>query len=414
MHDKDGNPYKWSDFATQVDLDDKFFRMINVPVRVNADFADATIDSVDVTFSYDQGNTHTKTGFSFTTPDKVERFKSFIENDERKYTYSYQVNYKGQSRSFNRQNVVTDAQALTIDVGDLGILGINIQPGNLNFAQVAQAQVVVRYEDATNNVDPIERQFMLDKTNNKFPLRETIFAPMANEYSYDVTYFMVDGKQYTVTGAKSRSPYLYVNAPFGGTKTVSVRAMGDLSADIQQIFVDLKYVDEKNQFTQTATAALNKTNPFFDWSFPCINPNAGVVSYSANITFNDGNVETIKEQIADKSTIMVGKPKNDDEYLNVTLIPDAIDFSTVRFVKVELHYVDAANSVDTQKDFVMRKSDSQMQTWNLRLHDKAKKTYSWSGTFYLTDGSTREVGPIDTADPMLVVEMPKTTATATN
>jgi hypothetical protein len=324
------------------------------------------------------------------------------------------VNYKGQSRSFNRQGIVTDAQTLTIDVGDLGILGINIQPGNLNFAQVAQAQVVVRYEDSSNNVDKIERQFMLDKTNNKFSMRETIFAPMTNEYSYDITYFMVDGKQYTVTGSKSRSPYLYVNAPFHGTKTVSLRAMGDLQADIQQMFVDLKYVDDKNQFTQTATAALNKGNPFFDWTFPCIDPNAGTVTYSGSIQFNDGNVETIPEKPATSATIMVGKPKNDDEYLNVTLIPDAIDFSTVRFVKVSLHYVDQANSVDTQKDFVLRKSDTQMQTWNLRLHDKAKKGYSWSASFFLVDGTTRDVGPTPTSDPMLVVQMPKATATATN
>jgi hypothetical protein len=414
LKDKDGNPFKWSDFSTQVDLNDKFFQMINVPVRVNADFADATIDSVDVTFDYAQGATHTTTGFTFTTADKVERFKSFIENDEHKYTYSYQVNYKGQSRSFNRQGIVTDAQTLTIDVGDLGILGINIQPGNLNFAQVAQAQVVVRYEDSSNNVDKIERQFMLDKTNNKFSMRETIFAPMTNEYSYDITYFMVDGKQYTVTGSKSRSPYLYVNAPFHGTKTVSLRAMGDLQADIQQMFVDLKYVDDKNQFTQTATAALNKGNPFFDWTFPCIDPNAGTVTYSGSIQFNDGNVETIPEKPATSATIMVGKPKNDDEYLNVTLIPDAIDFSTVRFVKVSLHYVDQANSVDTQKDFVLRKSDTQMQTWNLRLHDKAKKGYSWSASFFLVDGTTRDVGPTPTSDPMLVVQMPKATATATN
>jgi hypothetical protein len=43
MTGKDGKPFKWTDFARVVDLDDPFFKTINLNIMANADFANLPI-----------------------------------------------------------------------------------------------------------------------------------------------------------------------------------------------------------------------------------------------------------------------------------------------------------------------------------------------------------------------------------
>ncbi len=239
LKDKDGNFLKWEDFATTVDLDDPFFKTLEVPIRVNADFKELPIHSVDVHCEYKQGNTNRIQSFSFTNPDNLEKFKSFIENNYWQYKYWYQVNYKGRSQTFKSPEIETKDKFLTINVDDTGILAVDVMPGDLNWNQVNRAQVKLTY-GATPNRVPIERQYVLDANQSKHSLREVVFAPVSEPYRYQVKYFMADGKEYEVSEHESRSPHLFINDPFDAMRTVSLRAAGDLDNDIQTIFVDVR------------------------------------------------------------------------------------------------------------------------------------------------------------------------------
>ncbi|MGB0113402.1 MAG: hypothetical protein WBP59_09305, partial [Ilumatobacteraceae bacterium] len=95
--DAEGNPVKWDDHATLVDLDDPFFKQLNVKVGVNADFAALPIHSIEVKLEYHQGDQHELAEFAFSDADTIETFRTFIADDQREYSYSYQVNYVGSS-----------------------------------------------------------------------------------------------------------------------------------------------------------------------------------------------------------------------------------------------------------------------------------------------------------------------------
>jgi hypothetical protein len=408
---KDGKPLVWVDYATTVDLNDPFFKTIEVPVSVNADFKDGVLDSVIVQCDYNVGKTSASNAFTFKSPDQVEKFKTFIENDVRTYTFSYKVNYLNQSRDFEMKPAPTDAQQLRIDIGDLGIMAIDIEPGNLNFSEVQQAQVVVQYQDSANNVPLLERQFMLDKNTPRASIREVIFAPVQNTYTYNVTYFMPDGKQYTVTGSQSRSPILYVNKPFHSTRTVSIRAVGDLQADITTIFLDLKYTDDKNSYIQTNSIALDKKTPFTDWSFPIIDENAGKVVYSGSIQFGDGSVQMIDATTATTDTLLVGKPHDDSEFLTVKVMANLIDWNKVKLVDVSLHYADAANGVDSRADLTFTSDAKVPQTFSVRLKDKTKKAYEWQASYFMADSGEIDT-KLTTSDKLtLVLGVPAAAAT---
>jgi hypothetical protein len=405
MNGPDGKPLKWSDFGRTVDLDDPFFKQLNLNIMANADFQNMPIHSIEVHVDYHQGNTQTIKDLRLTSSSDVGKFDTYIENNQWKYKYRYQVNYKGSDRVYKSAEIETDNTSLTINVGDVGYLVINVQPGDLNFDQVEEAQVTLQYEDSSNNVPLREESFTLDKDHREHKFAQLIFVPVGKPYKYRVKYFMKDGKEFSVDWQEGRASQLYINDPFSANKTVSVRAIGDLQSDIGTIFIDLKYVDATNKYTQTSSVALSKANPFSDWSFPVIDENTGKVTYSGSIQFQDGKTEDIKETETTKNTIMVGKARDENEFLQVQVVPDLLDFTQVKLVQLALRYVDEGNGVDVRKDLVIKGTEP-VSPWVVRLQDKTKKNYQWEATYFMTDGTKRHTNPATTGETTLVLEVP--------
>ncbi|MBI1180088.1 MAG: hypothetical protein GC201_05980 [Alphaproteobacteria bacterium] len=402
MKGPDGKVFNWNDYALDVDLNDPFFQTLEVSVRVNADFKNLPIFDVEVKLSYPFGQNPAVQEYTFDSPDDVGKFRTFIADKNRKYKYVYQVNYKGDSRVFTSEEVTTDDTQLTINVDDLGILMVDIAAGDINFSQVSQAQIKVRYEDS--GLTPIERQFTMTQQQNTFQIREVIFKPRTKPIKYDVKYFMTDGREFEVKGKEQDAPQLYINDPFSANKTVGLRAVGDLNTKIQSIMVDLVYKDPgNNNYTQTKSMALSKATPFFDWTFPVIDENAGEVRYSGTIQYMDGTTQDIPETAATRSTIQLGDVVADR--LEITVVPDLIDFASVKLVNVSLHYTDDANHVDERKDLLF-KAGEQAKNWTVDLKNKTARDYTWSARFFMADGSRKELTDQPGEGETVILEIP--------
>ena len=401
MRDRDGRFFKWEDYAMEVDLNDPFFQTLDVMVRVNADFANLPIYDVEVKLSYPYGREKPVEEFAFMKPDDVNRFRAFVADGVRRYKYVYQVNYKGDSRVFTSKEVETDDTQLTVNVDDLGILVVDIAPGDINFTQVKQAQIVVRYEDA--GINPIERQFIMTPETNVFKIREVIYKARVKPIQYSVKYYMFDGRVYETKSRQQDAPQLYINDPFSAMKTVGLRAIGDLDARIQTIMVDLVYKDAANNYTQTHSAAMSREVPFFDWTFPVIDENAGELKYSGIIAYRNGTTQNIPETVATRSTIQLGDVVADR--LEVTVIPDLIDFGAVKLVTVSLHYADAPNNVDERKTLTFRPGGME-QRWVVDQKDRAARGFTWSAVFYMADGSQKRVDDQPEQGSVVVLETP--------
>jgi hypothetical protein len=403
----DGKPLKWSDFAKTVDLDDPFFQTLEVNVRANADFAALPLYSIDVHLDYESGNTRRIQDFSFTGANDVEKFQTFVESGVWKYKYNYEVNYKGETKTFKSPDIETDDKALTINVGQTGILTVTIQPGDINWEEVSAAQVTMQYEDQGSGVDLLEETFTLDKDHTSQTFQKVIFQPASKPYRYKVNYVMNDGKEYRVDWVEGRSPHLFVNDPFSDQAAVAIRAYGDFENDIDNIFLDLKYVDEANAYTQIKAVALNKDNAFFDWTFPVINESGGKLTYSGTITKKDGSdPDTIAEKVNDPTfkTIIIGEAP--PQPVEVQVLPDLLDYDQLKLVKISLHYEDAANGVSESKDVIFHKGDNTAITWQFHPKDRTKKEYQWQATYFMADGSQKKSDSVTTTEPTVLPEIP--------
>lgn len=396
----DGQPLAWKDFSQIVDLDHPLFRTLKADVRANAPFGELPIDSVEVKLQYDSGSVHRVQEFSLRSPDDVGHFETFIENDVYDYRYSYQVNYEGESRRFDAAPETTNEKVLTVNVGDLGVFDLQLEAADLDFTQVAQAKVTVQYEDPAGGVPPLEHAVMLTKDHPTARVQQVIFAPVTQPHRHQVKYTMANGKEFVGDWTTSRSQRLFIGDPFRATRVISLRAFGDLNTRIDTIFMDVSYADEANGYTQTKSFALNKTAPFVDWAIPVIDEKAGEVSYTGTIRFANGTIEAIPREVATGNTILVG-----DVPRAIDVLPDLVDWTKAKLVKVSLHYVDDAHTIDESRDIVF-KSGQPQAVWTHAFKDKTKPLYDYRVTYFLTSGGTKSLESTSSELSLVVPEVP--------
>jgi hypothetical protein len=409
LKDKAGNAIKWSDYAQVIDLNDPFFKQLRIDTYVNADFEKLPIHSVEVKLLYNSkpmpnlAPDAPEGEVVLRKPDEIGHFATFVESDNWKYKYSYQVNYKNESKIFQSPEIETDEGNLTIGVGDIGILTVHTSAGDLNWNDVESALVTLKYEDAGAGVEAIEDQFPLTKDKPSHLTQEVIFQPMRKNYKYRTKYFMKDGKELESDEKEGRAENLFIQDPFGGRKTVGIRGIGDFTNRISQVFLDLVYTDETNNYTLTKSVALSKDMPFLDWAFPVVSPTLGKVTYSGTVAFKDGTSDPIPPTTAPTDTILVPKP---GDIIEVTIVPDLLDWTKIKLAKVSLHYKDAGNNIDERKDFIFSPQKKDMQTWKIEQKDKTKNQYTYQVVYFPTSGSQKTVGPTTTPDPTIILEGP--------
>lgn len=394
--------FKWEDYAIEADTDDPFFRQLNLTIQVNADFETLPIFSVDVSIDYPPWTAkHGVQTFSFRKADDIGKFNAFIEGGSTKFKYRYVVNYKGESRVFESREFEHEGNDLKINVDELGLWLVDVEVGDMNFAQVGRAVLTLEHPEVEPGVPPVCR-FQIDKDARKFAVKELLLRP-AQAYRAEIKYFMNDGREYVRELPEQRGQRFYVDDPFSATKVVQLRTRGDFERRIDTIFVDLVYEDEKNAYRQTTSIALSRDKRFIDWSFPVIDERAGKVTYRAMTTFKDGSSSDAGEKTLTGMTLLLGE---DTATLAVKVIPDLVDWNIVKLVNLELHYADPANGIDERESFVFRKGDPDAK-WELALRDRSKSAYQWRATFFMADGSKKDAastGPV--TDEALIVELP--------
>lgn len=396
----DGKPLKWADFTLDIDLNDPFFQTLNVTAQVNADFDNLPIFSVDLHMEYTGDTAPTVADYSFRSANDVNKFACFLGKNttKGKYSYNYTVNYKNQSKTFKWPATQTDQTVLTLDIDSVGVLLVDIAPGNVRWDQVSTVQVTIHYEDASNGVQPIEQTFTLSKDKATARFEQLIFQPTRNPYKYKVLYIMSTGQQYQLDWVESRLPQLFINSPFTNTETVVVRAFGDLDNNIKTIFLDLNYVDSANgNYTQNNSVALSSQVPFVTWSFPVISQTSGKLSYSGTIVRRDGTETPIKPTDGTSYSVDVGDLFDH----KVQVVPDLVDWTASPLVEVDISYTYKNNPA--QQVTLVFKPNSPTQ--NAFLHADDADTafaYQWQATYYLADGTQKSTASA-TSSKLLII-----------
>jgi hypothetical protein len=395
-----GKALKWDDYAITVDADDPFFKSFAANFMVNADFADLPIASVIAQVSYKgkTGQGAAKT-YTFRKPEDMYRFEAFFDGGDGEFIYSYTVNYKGESQVYKSPQMKSKSD-VSINVGDLGIWKVNIDVGDVNFEEVAQAQLTCSYKDGDVK---LERQFTITPETRAHQIREVVFKPLTEPWKYKLKYFMKGGREITVAEEESDGDTLYVNDPFSAIRTLSIRTKGDFANTIDQLFLDFEYDDSANGYRQTQSFAFSQDGVrFTDWSFPVINEKQGTLKYRGHIVYRDGRPPLeIAEKVVTGNTVLEGE---DVLQLKVDLIADLLDWDRLKLVMVKLSYEDARHGI-AETDSIRLIEGTTPDPWLVNIKDRAKQDYAVKAQFFLKDGTKKEAA-FSSTDEALVLEVP--------
>lgn len=395
-----GKALKWDDYAITIDADDPFFKSFAASFMVNADFADLPIASVIAQVSYKgrTGEGASKT-FTFRKPEDLYRFEAFYDGGDGEFSYTYTVNYKGESQAYKSPPLKSRSD-ISINVGALGIWKVDIETGDINFEEVEQALVSCHYKDGTVN---LERQFTITQDKPSHRIREVIFKPLSQPWTYKLKFIMKGGREISVAEGKSETDRLYVNDPFSAKRTISIRTKGDFETVIDQLFLDLEYDDSQNNYRQTQSFAFSQDGMrFTDWSFPVINEKQGTLKYRGQIVYRDGRPPLeISEKKVDGNSVLEGE---DVLQLRVELLADLLDWELLKLVMVTLSYDDQQHNI-SESDTLRIVAESTELKWIVNIKDRSKNTYGVKAKFFFKDG-TRKESSFQSSEESLLLEPP--------
>src|SRR5581483_11118734 len=212
------------DFIKEVNLDDEFFKQVDVTASSTADFA--TIDLKTVVLDLAYGGTldapSSLESPTFTAADNNPKtFQSFVENGELSYRYRSSY-YFGQNALVGSQTTEyhtdwrsTLSRALVVNPPiDVPMLHVYIAPGLIDWDMVARVETVLFYDDPVHKFHA-ERAFMIDPTFQHDNWIVRLSDPTLTTYSYQNTFIMKDSNRRVQGAVTQRSaPQLFIFDPF--------------------------------------------------------------------------------------------------------------------------------------------------------------------------------------------------------
>lgn len=400
-------------YSEQIDANDPFFAEIHSTLLVNADFAKFQIQSVDVNAQYTKSNPPTVVGMHFTKPDDVLKFDSDTVNGDMEYSYQVSVNYLDQSAPYVSPTYTTKNPVVTMDVGTMGVLYVNLTVGNVDFKSVPGVTVAIKYPDTDPTGAAISRQFSFDANNKTAAMVVALLKPVTQKYQYQVSYGMSDGTQMVMDWQQDNTQQLFINSPFT-PRMVSFLSEGDFANQIDNIFLRMTYSDPKYTYQQTSEYTFTSQNRSHDWTFPVVSGSQGTLTYSGVITYKDHTTENIPDTPSTSNLITFG-PANQ---AIVTVTPDSalLDFTKVKLVQVNFSYSDPANNLSYQQEIVVKQTGNTPANWTFYAKDKTKLAYTYTASYFLTTNppTVSKQGPVTSTDTDLVLMMPAQGATGGN
>ena len=407
------NVPNFESYSEQINADDPFFSEIHSTLLVNADFAKFQIHSVDVNAQYTKINPPTVKGFHFTKPDDVLKFDSNTNNGDMEYSYQVSVNYLDQSAPYVSPVYTTKNPVVTMDVGTMGVLYVNLTVSNVDFKSIPQVVVAVKYPDTDPTGAAISRQFSFDANNKAGAMVVALLKPVTKKYQYQITYVLADGTQMVKDWQEDNTQQLFINSPFA-PRMVSFLSEGDFTNQIDNIFLRMVYNDTANNYSQSSEYTFTSQNRSHDWTFPVVSGSQGTITYSGVITYKDHTTENIPDTPSTSNLITFGPPNQ----AIVTVTPDAalLDFTKVKLVQVNFSYSDAANKLSYQQEIVVKPTGNTPANWTFYAKDKSKLAYTYSTKYFMATNppSVVEQPPVSSTDTDLVLMMPAQGATGGN
>lgn len=407
-------PDEFAASVSQADLSTPYFSLLDVPVRVTANFDTDPIAAIKVFLDYDQkddktGEVKKKTEeFLFDTNEDVFYFRTIMARDAENrpkdtYRYRSQIVYKATAKTEDIAEVETRDRNLLIGYDRLGCVQVKALLGAMPPGVVERTQVHFRYPGLSSPT--AEADVFLTETVTEGAWFTYTGGNPSREYEYQVTYFMKDGQQLEMPVARSSNERLVVNAPFEDRLAVTFVSQG-VFPPIANIVVSARYVDKDADYDVMEVHTLQAAGETWAWQVNLRDKTKRTFDYKVDVNFADGSSASQDWTPGEEGTVNVGQVTR--ELLQVEVVPTLLDLTKWKLVIVRLKYTDPANGLDISRDIQITATGVTPPDglkWAVPIKDPARRAFTWSAQAFGVDGSKVDVPATETVDPLVLLQV---------
>ena len=377
----------------EIDLNDPFFRQIDVAVSSTGDFADYDIQTAVVELQHGGTIDAPVVDSSIVfTPAQTNGGTFVAFPDAGDYGVRHRITYDfGDSPDIAGQDstkqVVTawltsTERALVVHPSDDStVRTVYVSPGVVDWDVIDKIEAILTYSDPANSFTT-SKTFLVSSFSPRLPWRIRLTDRTLTSYTVQYRWHLKDGqKVIDSTPAPSDADEIYVPDAFAERMSVMVNAPVD-ATKVSRVDVQLDYVDKDNAFQ--ATKLVSIPGPAFvpvSVSIPLMNPDVRTYTYTATIIKVSDAPETQPPVTSTSSSIYVV-----DGHSLVVIVTVLGDLGAAKLDAVQIDVRADAN--DNQPvSLLFQPGAAASQTVNLDLAAGQGAQFQYQSTAFVTGGT---------------------------
>lgn len=377
-----------SPFVRVVDLDDPFFKTLNLKARAFAKWDEDDVAFVELEVKYEHGPELKTNTFTFTpASQEPQLWDPSLVDGKRDYQYRWRVGFEGHAPTEWSRWEKGTSRNLNIAVETPGKLQVEVSGVGLDFDNVLDALLVhLRYSDPAHDVPMAGTSVLIVKERSSGTWTRQLFAPWDKPLEYKVEYLLKSGTTITQDWKRTDGPQqnLVVMRPDVDVLDLTLIPAGRWS-DVIQSVMSLRYAD--GDYKRDMQFNFKTADEFKKWAVLLLHPSQRRFEYKILSTFKNGDVQETpwiaREGDQAVPVLVEGPPR-----LEVKVTGAVLDYASTPLAKVDLEYADPQGQGDAQS-FSLQKPDD-VHVWSVPIRKDGPRVYRRRLTYFPVQGDPVE------------------------
>ena len=399
-------------YIKAIDLDDAFFKVIDVGVSTVADFAALDLKAIVTELQY--GGTpespRVNGAIKFTpTSSADQRFQATRDMDD--FTYRYRVGYvfgqaenvAGQTTQYQTSWRPTTTRSLVVQpTSDISMLHIYVEPGVVDWDLVDRIETTVRYHDDAHHFNP-SRTFQLGPSTPRQEWIVRLVDPAIRTYTAQHTWHLKDHSLVNGDEEPHTSAQLFVGDPWVDRLQLMIQPQVDRT-NVLRIEVELEYDDPANRLQVRKNVELN--GPDFrptQVSIPIVDRTRRRYKYQVLLIKSNGTTEAHAPIETDELSIVVSEG---GVYMDVTvLLIGTLQQAGIDAVEVEVRAEPLDGAQPVTQTLMFMPGAEPKQTQRLLLRADRPRQFEYRTTVFVGSGAPATSDWVTTQQTMLPLQV---------
>jgi len=409
-------PQEMKKYVRVVDLDDDFFKTLQLTVTAFADWANEPIAFVEMQVRYtgvDENNRKVEKvqTFTFTKDHTTEFWDPSLIGAKREYQYRWRMAYLGKEPTEFTKWQSTTTPKLNLSIGNVGKIVLQVLAGNIDFGQVTKsAQVDLSYSDPGSQAQEESVTVALTSSAQDRTYQRYIYTPWDRPVRYRTRFFLKNDQVVESDWMETTNRQLLINEPNTINRLdVQMVPVGDWS-NVLRTTVNVRYADSHNSVFADAVFDLKAVDEFRTWSVILKDPNLRKFQYKLLASFKDGSAPYQTDWLSMEGDQALPITVKQAPRMNIRVMPNLVDFKITPVVTATLRYDDPQGKVRKVDTLVF--TEAKEQTWAFPIVTDGHRAYRKQVTYNTALGRDIRTPEVSVEDTVMVLDMTDVPAVA--